>query len=64
MKLAQSRRVKLPPIFKGAEAIEKEDPSCVGLLQTAENYFTAGRIFFHAIKPGLTNEQIEASCEN
>jgi hypothetical protein len=53
------------PYIKGAEAIEKEDPSCAGLLQAAENYFTAGRIFFQALKTqGLTNKQIEASCEN
>jgi hypothetical protein len=50
--------------IKGAEAIEKEDQSCDGLLQAAQKYFTAGSIFLRAIKPGLTNEQIEASCEN
>ena len=48
----------------GAQAIEKNDPSCVGLLQAAENYFSAGRIFFRAIKPGLSNDQIARSCEN
>jgi hypothetical protein len=53
------------PYIIGAEAIQKTEwNSCPALLQAAENYFTAGKIFFRAIKSGLTKEQIEASCEN
>jgi hypothetical protein len=46
----------------GAEAIKKEDRSCRGLTQAAENYLTAGRIFIRAIKPDLSQEEIANSC--
>jgi hypothetical protein len=48
----------------GAQAIERNDPSCAGLLHAAENYFSAGRIFFRSIKPGMSSDQVVNSCAN
>lgn len=47
----------------GAEAIKKEDRSCRGLTQAAENYFTAGKILIRAIKIDQSQEEIANSCE-
>ena len=47
----------------GAEAIKKEDQSCKGFLQAAENYFTAGRIFLRALKTDQSQDAIANSCE-
>ena len=46
----------------GAETIEKNDPSCAGLRQAAENYLTAGKIFFRDVKIGQGREDVESSC--
>lgn len=46
----------------GAETIEKKDPSCAGLRQAAENYLTAGKIFFRDVKIGQRREDVESSC--
>ncbi|MDC0364642.1 hypothetical protein OAM39_04085, partial [Candidatus Pelagibacter sp.] len=47
----------------GAEAIKKDDRSCRGLTQAAENYFLAGQIFIRTIKPDQSQEAIANSCE-
>jgi hypothetical protein len=53
------------PYIRGAEAIEAmDDATCPDLLKAAENYFTAGRIFFSAIKRGDDEAKAARSCEN
>jgi len=49
----------------GAQAIERNDPSCAGLLHAAENYFyPPAESSSAASKPGMSSDQVVNSCAN